>query len=58
MKMIVQPLAILMAVFALSACGKGSADYEVNATNCAPEHVKTLPEGAKRDTLVEGCMSR
>ncbi|ATP47879.1 MULTISPECIES: entry exclusion lipoprotein TrbK [unclassified Pseudomonas] len=57
MKMIVQSVATLMAVFALSACGN-NADYEVNDKNCAPDHVRTLPEDAKRDTLVEGCMTR
>jgi len=58
MKTIVQSIAIVMALFALSACNKGGSDYEVNDKNCAPEHLKTLPEDAKRDTLVEGCMTR
>ncbi|WP_212630915.1 entry exclusion lipoprotein TrbK [Pseudomonas sp. KB-10] len=58
MTAIAQSVAILMAVFTLSACDKGNTDYEVNDKNCSTEHYQKLPEGSKRDALVEGCMSR
>lgn len=58
MKIIVQAVAILSAALTLSACGNDDHDYEVNDKNCSTEHFQTLPEGAKRDALVEGCMSR
>ncbi|MFJ4157228.1 entry exclusion lipoprotein TrbK [Pseudomonas sp. NPDC089752] len=58
MKKVIKSFIFVMAIVALGACNKGNADYEINDKNCATEHLKTLPEDAKRDTLVEGCMTR
>ena len=58
MKLIAHSVVILITALTLSACSKGSSDYEINDKNCSTEHYQKLPEGAERDALVEGCMSR
>jgi entry exclusion lipoprotein TrbK len=47
-----------MSFFVLLLAGCGDDRYTVSDEHCKPEHWRTLPEGEKRDALVEGCMKR
>ncbi|MBV6831290.1 entry exclusion lipoprotein TrbK [Xanthomonas euvesicatoria] len=42
----------------LSLVGCGDDRYTASEEHCKPEHVRSLPEGGKRDALVEACMKR
>ncbi|WP_376764622.1 entry exclusion lipoprotein TrbK [Pasteurella multocida] len=42
----------------LAACGDDSSHYAVSDEHCQPDRLKTLPNNANRDTLVEKCMPR
>lgn len=57
LKVIAYTFSVLAASLLLSACGNDS-DYAVNDKNCAPDHIKSLPSNDKRETLMEGCMTR
>jgi len=46
----------ILAAALLAGCGNDA--YTPNDENCKSEHWRTLPEGEKRDALVEACMKR
>ncbi|WP_080639793.1 entry exclusion lipoprotein TrbK [Xanthomonas arboricola] len=47
-----------LSLCALSLVGCGDDRYTASEEHCKPEHVRSLPEGSKRDALVEACMKR
>ncbi len=49
-------LAFLSLCTFLAGCGEDR--YTASDEHCKPEHFRSLPEGEKRDALVEACMTR
>ena len=47
-----------LSLCTLFLVGCGDDRYTPSDEHCKPEHVRSLPEGDKRDALVEACMKR
>ena len=56
-KFVAYPLIVIAAAFVLSACGNDE-NYVVNDKNCKRDHILSLPDNDKRESLMEGCMTR
>jgi len=57
-QMIRKSLLVIAIATLLAACGDDSSHYAFSDEHCQPDRLKTLPNNANRDTLVEKCMPR
>ncbi|MGF6127223.1 entry exclusion lipoprotein TrbK [Pseudomonas frederiksbergensis] len=58
MRFLIFSISMLFAGLALADSTPGKKGYEVSDANCAPEHLKTLPDDAARQELVSKCLRR
>lgn len=58
MRFLVLSVSLLFAGLSWADSDPAKKGYEVNDANCAPVHLKTLPDDAARQELVSKCLRR